>query len=169
MPGRYELKIKCSFADGASGDFAFPIEIGKAMRPWENVQVNAWNEYRKEFADSGFTIAGTKLEPARIDELARNGLYGNFNLNYFGTPRAGFPDDVAIDSFGKPLWPDVRSPYIRADIVRRAQQIARLVCDAPAFKAFVLNSEVHAGGAEIMDRLVFLLPSWRVRLSWGWI
>ena len=147
MPGKYTMELKCSFRNGSGGTFPFPVEITGFLRPWENVQISAWNEYRPEFASTGVTIAGAGLEAAKIDELARNGFYSSWNLHYFGTPRPGNPDDVAVDSFGKAIYPDIRSPHIREDIRRYGDMVARRIRYAPAFKAIVLNSEQHAGGA----------------------
>ncbi|OQA88634.1 MAG: hypothetical protein BWY31_00232 [Lentisphaerae bacterium ADurb.Bin242] len=147
MPGSYSLELACRFTDGATGNFSFPIKVGKALRPWENVQVNTWNEYRPEFEGSGVTIAASGLEAHKIDALAEKQLYGNYNLNYFGTPRPGYPEDVAVDSSGKTLYPDIRSPYLKTDVSEYGRKVAEAIKLAPTFKAIVLNSEHHAGGA----------------------
>lgn len=147
MPGNYPLELECRFKDGSSGKFSFPVRIAEALRPWENVQVNAWNEYRPEFEGSGLTVAWSGLEAHKIDALAEKGLYGNYNLNYFGTPRPGRKEDVAVDSFGKELYPDIRSDYLRKDVTAYGRKVVESIRLAPTFKAIVLNSEHHAGGA----------------------
>ncbi len=147
MPGNYPLELECRFKDGSSGKFPFSVRIAEALRPWENVQVNAWNEYRPEFEGCGLTVAWSGLEAQKIDALAEKGLYGNFNLNYFGTPRPGHKEDVAIDSFGKELYPDIRSEYLKKDVSAYGRKVAESIRLAPTFKAIVLNSEHHAGGA----------------------
>ncbi len=147
MPGGYALELACRFADGATGNFSFPVKVVHALRPWENVQVNAWNEFNPEFENSGVTIAGSGLEAHKIDALAEKQFYGNYNLNYFGIPRPGSQEDLALDSSGKELYPDIRSDFLRKDIAAYGRKVGESIQLAPTFKAIVLNSEHHAGGA----------------------
>ena len=145
MPGKYTMELHCRFSDGTTATDRFPIEIVKEMRRWSNVQVNAWHEYKPGFEDAGLTIAYGR-NPDEINARARVGLYSNFNLNYFGTPRPDQPEDFALNSFGKRIYADIRSDYVKKDIVKHARMIAEELKDAPTFKAIVLNSEMHTGG-----------------------
>lgn len=147
IPGKYRLDLNAVFKGGGKETSSYEFEIAPALRPWNNYQVSAWNEFKPEFIDSGFTIAYSGLEQKSIDDLARNGLYGNYNLHYFGTPRPGNKEDVALDSFGNVLYPDVRSEHIKKDIADYADRLAATIKDAPTFKSIVINTEQHAGGA----------------------
>ena len=140
------MELHCRFSDGTTGIGRFPIEIVKEMRRWSNVQVNAWNEYKPSFEDAGVTMAYGR-NPDDINARARVGIYSNFNLNYFGTPRPDHPEDFAVNSFGQKIYPDIRSDYVKKDVIKHARMIGEELKDAPTFKAIVLNSEMHTGGA----------------------
>lgn len=146
MPGKYELELTCIGKNGSRISGKYPVEIVREMRRWSNVQVNAWHEYKPGFAEAGVTIAYGR-NPDDINARAREGLYSNFNLNYFGTPRPTHPEDFAVDSFGKRIYPDIRSEYVQQDVIKYARMIGEELRDAPTFKAIVLNSEMHTGGA----------------------
>lgn len=147
MPGKYQLKLDGTLTDGTQESLLVPIEICKALRPKENLQVNTWGESAKTHPDFGVTMVATHTNAAAIDEAARMGVYGTFNYHYFGTPRKDHPEDSAYGVKGKAIFANPRSPYIQQDVLKATREVMKRVKDSPVFLGIVVNSEIPTGGS----------------------
>lgn len=150
MPGEHRLRLLCTYADGSTETLDKRLRLSPARRPWKNTQVCTWNYSDPELAGLGVTLGGLfRLSAAAVDANTANGLYSQYNWVFLGEARPHLPEEWGHDPEGKPIFPSILAPSVRASVVSEAESMTEKLHGLPAVKMLVINTERHAGSARL--------------------